>query len=156
MLGYPSLSHEMETHITLRFIHFVLGLVFKPLSYLLPLLSLAGNFIYIHIYQLLVNKLLMLWSTNLIYMKCFCNCCRAWGVISLTAAFVWQLYTLYLMVQLHENYETGIRYSRYLQLACATFGKHQYRFFIKFERVKTDQINKRGMTRFIQNLLRLK
>lgn len=46
----------------------------------------------------------------------------AWGIISLTVAFVWQLYTLYLMVQLHENHETGLRYSRYLQLACATFG----------------------------------
>ncbi|KAF3674300.1 Lysine histidine transporter-like 8 [Capsicum annuum] len=46
-----------------------------------------------------------------------------WGIISLTIAFVWQLYTLYLMVQLHENYETGLRYSRYLQLACATFGE---------------------------------
>ncbi|CAN4107306.1 unnamed protein product [Withania somnifera] len=47
----------------------------------------------------------------------------AWGIISLTLAFVWQLYTLYLMVQLHENHETGLRYNRYLQLACATFGE---------------------------------
>ncbi|XP_027087939.1 lysine histidine transporter-like 8 [Coffea arabica] len=46
----------------------------------------------------------------------------AWGVICLTLAFIWQLYTLYLLVQLHENYETGIRYSRYMQLASATFG----------------------------------
>ncbi|XP_060168692.1 lysine histidine transporter-like 8 [Lycium barbarum] len=46
----------------------------------------------------------------------------AWGITCLTIAFVWQLYTLYLMVQLHENHETGLRYSRYLQLACATFG----------------------------------
>lgn len=45
-------------------------------------------------------------------------------MIGLTVAFVWQLYTLYLMVQLHENHETGLRYSRYLQLACATFGKY--------------------------------
>ncbi|KAL8556558.1 hypothetical protein ACS0TY_004129 [Phlomoides rotata] len=47
----------------------------------------------------------------------------AWGIICLTLGFIWQLYTLYLLVQLHENPETGIRYSRYLQLANATFGE---------------------------------
>ncbi|KAM7479495.1 hypothetical protein LguiA_027708 [Lonicera macranthoides] len=46
-----------------------------------------------------------------------------WGIILLTLAFIWQLYTLYLLVQLHESTETGIRYSRYMQLACATFGE---------------------------------
>lgn len=45
-----------------------------------------------------------------------------WGIIFLTLTFLWQLYTLYLLVQLHENYESGIRYSRYMQLATATFG----------------------------------
>ncbi|XP_051147335.1 lysine histidine transporter-like 8 [Andrographis paniculata] len=45
-----------------------------------------------------------------------------WGIIHLTAAFIWQLYTLYLLVQLHESPENGIRYSRYMQLASATFG----------------------------------
>ncbi|XP_052194875.1 lysine histidine transporter-like 8 [Diospyros lotus] len=47
----------------------------------------------------------------------------SWGVICLTLAFVWQLYTLYLLVQLHESSETGIRYSRYMQLSAATFGE---------------------------------
>jgi amino acid permease len=46
-----------------------------------------------------------------------------WGVICLTLAFIWQLYTLYLLVQLHESTETGIRYSRYMQLCSATFGE---------------------------------
>ncbi|KAJ7944086.1 lysine histidine transporter-like 8 [Quillaja saponaria] len=46
-----------------------------------------------------------------------------WGIINLTIAFVWQLYTLWLLVQLHESSETGIRYSRYLQLCGATFGE---------------------------------
>ncbi|KAF8377740.1 hypothetical protein HHK36_031125 [Tetracentron sinense] len=46
----------------------------------------------------------------------------AWGIISLTVAFVWQLYTLWLLVRLHESTETGMRYSRYLQLFSATFG----------------------------------
>ncbi|KAK7253001.1 hypothetical protein RIF29_37363 [Crotalaria pallida] len=46
-----------------------------------------------------------------------------WGIISLTIAFVWQLYTLWLLVHLHESVEQGIRYCRYLQLCCATFGE---------------------------------
>ncbi|KAL3597557.1 hypothetical protein D5086_009194 [Populus alba] len=47
----------------------------------------------------------------------------AWGIIALTVAFAWQLYTLYLLVQLHENTETGVRYSRYLQIMSANFGE---------------------------------
>ncbi|MBA0856268.1 hypothetical protein Goshw_025762 [Gossypium schwendimanii] len=46
-----------------------------------------------------------------------------WGIITLTLAFIWQLYTLYLLVQLHESTETGMRYSRYMQLCSATFGE---------------------------------
>ncbi|KAI9181108.1 hypothetical protein LWI28_011504 [Acer negundo] len=45
-----------------------------------------------------------------------------WGVTVFTVAFIWQLYTLYLLVQLHESVETGVRYSRYIQLCGATFG----------------------------------
>ncbi|XP_028777265.1 lysine histidine transporter-like 8 [Neltuma alba] len=45
------------------------------------------------------------------------------GIISLTVAFVWQLYTLWLLVHLHESVEQGVRYSRYLQLVFATFGE---------------------------------
>ncbi|KAH8510438.1 hypothetical protein H0E87_008121 [Populus deltoides] len=45
------------------------------------------------------------------------------GIIALTVAFAWQLYTLYLLVQLHENTETGVRYSRYLQIMSANFGE---------------------------------
>ncbi len=47
----------------------------------------------------------------------------AWGIISLTIAFIWQLYTLYLLVQLHESTETGMRYCRYMQLSFAAFGE---------------------------------
>ncbi|KAF5751030.1 hypothetical protein HS088_TW02G00040 [Tripterygium wilfordii] len=47
----------------------------------------------------------------------------AWGVIILTLTFIWQLYTLYILVQLHESHETGMRYSRYLQLCNSTFGE---------------------------------
>ncbi|XLR01175.1 hypothetical protein S83_067373 [Arachis hypogaea] len=32
-----------------------------------------------------------------------------WGIISLSVAFVWQLYTLWLLVHLHESVEHGIR-----------------------------------------------
>ncbi|XP_030523813.1 lysine histidine transporter-like 8 [Rhodamnia argentea] len=46
-----------------------------------------------------------------------------WGIIGLTLAFVWQLYTLWLLVQLHEFPETGMRYNRYIQLCTAAFGE---------------------------------
>lgn len=56
----------------------------------------------------------------------FILCCdwffRTWGIICLTLTFIWQLYTLYLLVHLHENIETGVRYSRYMQLFSLTFG----------------------------------
>ncbi|KAL6963637.1 hypothetical protein U1Q18_034644 [Sarracenia purpurea var. burkii] len=55
-----------------------------------------------------------------------------WGVICLTLAFIWQLYTLYLLVQLHESTETGIRYSRYMQLSSATFGERLAKFLALF------------------------
>ncbi|XP_073045536.1 lysine histidine transporter-like 8 [Primulina eburnea] len=55
-----------------------------------------------------------------------------WGVICLTLAFIWQLYTLYLLVQLHESPESGIRYSRYMQLAGATFGEKLSKFLAAF------------------------
>ncbi|KAF8377743.1 hypothetical protein HHK36_031128 [Tetracentron sinense] len=44
-----------------------------------------------------------------------------WGILCLALAFVWQMYTLWLLIELHE-YVPGVRYSRYLQLAIATFG----------------------------------
>ncbi|MFS7978198.1 putative amino acid transporter, transmembrane domain-containing protein [Helianthus anomalus] len=53
----------------------------------------------------------------------------AWGVIALTLTFIWQLYTLYLLVNLHESPEDGVRYSRYMQLAKAAFGKQPYFIF---------------------------
>ncbi|GFS31915.1 transmembrane amino acid transporter family protein [Actinidia rufa] len=56
----------------------------------------------------------------------------AWGVISLTVAFVWQLYTLGLLVQLHESTENGMRYSRYLHLFTDTFGDKMANIFAAF------------------------
>lgn len=53
-----------------------------------------------------------------------------WGIINLTVAFIWQLYTLYILVQLHESQESGMRYSRYLQLCSATFGKESICFHL--------------------------
>ncbi|XP_057511306.1 lysine histidine transporter-like 4 [Actinidia eriantha] len=44
---------------------------------------------------------------------------QTWGIICLTIAFIWQLYTLYLLMQFHESTETGIRYSSYMQLSSA-------------------------------------
>ncbi|KAB1203587.1 Lysine histidine transporter-like 8 [Morella rubra] len=55
-----------------------------------------------------------------------------WGIISLTLAFVWQLYTLWLLVKLHESTETGMRYSRYLQLFSSAFGDKMGKIFTLF------------------------
>ncbi|XP_065620401.1 lysine histidine transporter-like 8 [Quercus suber] len=50
------------------------------------------------------------------------NLTRTWGIICLTPFFMWQLYTIYLLVQLHESAKTGMRYNRYFHLCRATFG----------------------------------
>ncbi|XP_024991392.1 lysine histidine transporter-like 8 isoform X1 [Cynara cardunculus var. scolymus] len=55
-----------------------------------------------------------------------------WGIISLILVFIWQLYTLYLLVNLHESVETGIRHSRYMQLANAAFGERLGNSLAKF------------------------
>ncbi|KAK7264083.1 hypothetical protein RJT34_31686 [Clitoria ternatea] len=46
----------------------------------------------------------------------------AWGTICLTIAFIWQLYTIFLLIELHESVP-GVRRSRFLFLAVAAFGK---------------------------------
>ncbi|ERM96412.1 hypothetical protein AMTRI_Chr09g35870 [Amborella trichopoda] len=45
-----------------------------------------------------------------------------WGIICLSIAYFWQLYTLWILTRLHESVP-GTRYSRYIQLAKAAFGK---------------------------------
>ncbi|XP_057966378.1 lysine histidine transporter-like 7 [Malania oleifera] len=45
-----------------------------------------------------------------------------WGVVCLAIAFAWQLYTIWLLVGLHES-PYGPRYSRFLQLSIVAFGK---------------------------------
>ncbi|TYI28019.1 hypothetical protein ES332_A05G215700v1 [Gossypium tomentosum] len=46
----------------------------------------------------------------------------SWGILSLTIAYCWQLYTLWILVQLHEAVP-GKRYNRYVELAQAAFGE---------------------------------
>ncbi|PRQ25080.1 putative amino acid transporter, transmembrane domain-containing protein [Rosa chinensis] len=46
----------------------------------------------------------------------------SWGTVCLSLAFTWQLYTIWLLVHLHES-DSGIRYSRYLDLAMTAFGQ---------------------------------
>ncbi|XP_004238627.2 lysine histidine transporter-like 8 [Solanum lycopersicum] len=45
-----------------------------------------------------------------------------WGIVSLSLVFMWQLYTLWLLIQLHE-FAPGMRNSRYLGLSMAAFGE---------------------------------
>lgn len=46
----------------------------------------------------------------------------AWGTVTLSVAYVWQLYTLWLLIGLHESVP-GRRYNRYMELAQAAFGE---------------------------------
>lgn len=48
---------------------------------------------------------------------------RSWGIVALTIAYFWQLYTLWILVKLHEAIP-GRRYNRYVELAQAAFGKN--------------------------------
>ncbi|GJU74032.1 lysine histidine transporter-like 8 protein [Tanacetum coccineum] len=52
----------------------------------------------------------------------FVNMGWFWGILSLSLAFVWQLYTIGLLLNLHESVP-DTRYSRYLQLSIAAFGE---------------------------------
>ncbi|KAJ0077288.1 hypothetical protein Patl1_35836 [Pistacia atlantica] len=55
----------------------------------------------------------------------------SWGIISLSLAFAWQLYTIWLLVQLAESVP-GARYSRYLLLAISAFGPKLGKLFAIF------------------------
>ncbi|XP_045820488.1 lysine histidine transporter-like 8 [Trifolium pratense] len=46
----------------------------------------------------------------------------AWGSVCLSIAFIWQLYTIFLLIELHESASSGKRHSRYLFLAMSAFG----------------------------------
>ncbi|CAK8569155.1 unnamed protein product [Lathyrus sativus] len=54
-----------------------------------------------------------------------------WGILSLCVAFTWQLYTLWLLIQLHES-DLGVRHSRYLKLAMAAFGEKLGKILVLF------------------------
>ncbi|KAL5984114.1 Lysine histidine transporter-like 8 [Asimina triloba] len=45
-----------------------------------------------------------------------------WGILCLSFAFFWQLYTLWILTQLHESVP-GTRYGRYIQLSKVAFGE---------------------------------
>ncbi|KAM7269720.1 hypothetical protein ACFE04_025217 [Oxalis oulophora] len=56
-----------------------------------------------------------------------------WGTVCFGIAFVWQLYTIWLLVQLHEPSSVpGMRYSRYVGLAIAAFGPKLGRWLAMF------------------------
>ncbi|XP_071691402.1 lysine histidine transporter-like 8 [Rutidosis leptorrhynchoides] len=54
-----------------------------------------------------------------------------WGIFCLSVTFIWQLYTIGLLVSLHESVP-GTRYSRYLQLSVAAFGVKMGKLFALF------------------------
>ncbi|KAL9244824.1 hypothetical protein vseg_018548 [Gypsophila vaccaria] len=44
-----------------------------------------------------------------------------WGITLFTLGFIWQLYTRWLLIQLHES-ESRVRYSRFIHVAMVAFG----------------------------------
>lgn len=62
--------------------------------------------------------------------------CRVWGSVCLLLAFVWQFYTVILLLRLHESVP-GIRYSRFLFLAMAAFGTYNIVYLYMSVRPKT-------------------
>ncbi|PPR83097.1 hypothetical protein GOBAR_AA37612 [Gossypium barbadense] len=59
------------------------------------------------------------WAYGNLQLDLFCLY-RSWGILALTIAYCWQLYTLWILVQLHEAVP-GKRYNRYVELAQAAF-----------------------------------
>ncbi|KAK3231951.1 hypothetical protein Dsin_003832 [Dipteronia sinensis] len=55
----------------------------------------------------------------------------SWGIVCLSLIFLWQLYALWLLIQLHES-ESGTRYSRYLRLSMAAFGEKRGKLLALF------------------------
>ncbi|XP_043714518.1 lysine histidine transporter-like 8 [Telopea speciosissima] len=57
-----------------------------------------------------------------------------WGIVSLSLAFGWQIYTIWLLTQLHESVDgvQYIRYSRYIHLAKAAFGEKRGKLMALF------------------------
>ncbi|OMO91999.1 Amino acid transporter, transmembrane [Corchorus olitorius] len=53
-----------------------------------------------------------------------------WGIICLSMAFIWQLYTIWLLVNLHEPVP-GTRYSRFVRLSIVAFGGGTMEQFFK-------------------------
>ncbi|KAJ6320813.1 hypothetical protein OIU78_016078 [Salix suchowensis] len=86
----------------------MLVLGFKPWFCLLPSLFLAVlDFIFVDTFGFPLLEII-----------------RSWGILSLTIAYCWQLYTLWILVQLHEAVP-GKRYNRYVELAQAAFGERR-------------------------------
>ncbi|GAA0157525.1 hypothetical protein LIER_14777 [Lithospermum erythrorhizon] len=55
-----------------------------------------------------------------------------WGIISLALIYVWQLYTTWILVNLHESSDGLSRYSRYLHLSVVAFGNKLAKMFVLF------------------------
>ena len=88
-------------------------------------------------------------------LSCFLQIfCRSWGILSLIIAYCWQLYTLWILVQLHEAVP-GKRYNRYVELAQAAFGKNFYQQLLLFRCyyiVMTSYLNNKKLVYITQKL----
>ncbi|GAV78849.1 Aa_trans domain-containing protein [Cephalotus follicularis] len=95
------------------------GFDLSQLENWLPCTESRNGNIYFAIFQLLNSGI---GPQSLTLPVAFATLGWAWGIVCLTLAFAWQLYTIWLLVELHESVPPGVRYSRYVQLAVAAFG----------------------------------
>ncbi|PHT85026.1 Lysine histidine transporter-like 8 [Capsicum annuum] len=86
--------------------------------------SRSGNAYYAAFHTLSsgIGVQVLLLPLAFVTLGCMVSDCRIWGIISLSLVFIWQLYTLWLLIQLHES-APGLRYSPYLHLSMAAFGE---------------------------------
>ena len=70
--------------------------------------------------HLIKAELLRFWSTSYAIV-CVGNRCRTWGSVVLFLAFIWQMYTKWQLIMMHEP-EPGKRHRSYIEISQEAFG----------------------------------
>ncbi|KAJ0077284.1 hypothetical protein Patl1_35838 [Pistacia atlantica] len=94
------------------------GVEYNPQDAWLPITESRNGSIYSAVFHLLCSGI---GFPALLLPGALASLGWTWGIICLSLAFSWQLYTIWLLVQLAESVP-GTRFSRYLYLAISAFG----------------------------------
>ncbi|XVE48785.1 hypothetical protein DITRI_Ditri01bG0030600 [Diplodiscus trichospermus] len=95
------------------------GITLRELESWLPITESRNGSIFSAIFHLLCSGI---GFQALLLPVAFAALGWAWGIICLSIAFLWQLYTIWLLVNLHEPVP-GTRYSRFVRLSIVAFGQ---------------------------------